>query len=93
METLLNSYQILSHQFYFILHLWYDYVMTHKEWIESITIFAFYAENGGDSHLEVYAEHDEIFLGPNPEIVSPKHLKRLDELGWLESDGCFQRFA
>lgn len=67
--------------------------MTHKEWIESINIFASYADGGTDSSFEISAEHDELYAGPDPETVSEEDKKRLDELGWFESDGCFQRFV
>lgn len=52
------------------------------EWIESFEIFKKYEATGG---LEA-VEHDEVYAGPDPKVVSPEDLKRLDELGWHESE-------
>jgi hypothetical protein len=52
------------------------------EWIESFEIFKKYNATGG---LEA-AEHDEVFAGPNPNVVSSEDLVRLEQLGWNESE-------
>lgn len=49
---------------------------TWAEFAEAFTIFAKYEGNG------VQAEHDEIFAGPNPELVTAEDMKRLEKLGW-----------
>ena len=68
--------------------------MTYSEYIESITIFAKYSSAGLDSHADVYCEHDEMWMGPNSELVSDEDKARLEELGWtVESEGSFHRFA
>ena len=60
------------------------------EWIESFEIFKKYKDEEGLSA----ANHDEVFGGPNPEVVSTEDIKRLNELGWNESDySGFQAFV
>lgn len=60
------------------------------EWIESLEIFKKYDDTDGLSG----AEHDEVFGGPDPEVVSAEDLKRLEELGWYDSEyGGFQAFV
>lgn len=61
------------------------------EWIESFEIFKKYEANDGLAG----AEHDEVFAGPDPEVVSVEDTKRLEELGWNESEygGGFQAFV
>lgn len=59
---------------------------------EAFLIFAKYDHNvfGGIAS----AKHDEIYSGPDPEIVSDEDKERLKELGWNDyGDGCFHRFA
>ena len=63
-------------------------------WIESISIFARYAEREG-SYLPVYAEHEELFVCVAPEKVNENDRKRLEELGWQPgrgSESFFIRF-
>jgi hypothetical protein len=52
------------------------------EWIESFEIFKKYGDTDGLSA----AEHDEVYAGPDSNVVSSDDLKRLDELGWRESE-------
>lgn len=52
------------------------------EWIESFEIFKKYEATGG---LEA-AKHDEVFAGPNPNVISSEDLVRLEKLGWNESE-------
>lgn len=50
-----------------------------SEWIESFQIFEKYPCYGLDA-----AEHDEVYGGPKPEVVTPEDRKRLEELGWSD---------
>lgn len=56
-------------------------VRSSKQWIESFEIFEKYGYNEG-----LIAEHDEVWAGPNPEIVSQEDTARLVALGWEVSD-------
>jgi hypothetical protein len=68
--------------------------MTYAEWIEALTIFAKYAPEGLDAHPWPSCEHDEMWMGPNPEIVSDEDKARLEKLRWIASDtGNFHRFV
>jgi hypothetical protein len=60
------------------------------EWIESFEIFKKYEANDGLGA----AGHDEVFAGPDPELVSSEDRTRLEQLGWNESEyGGFQAFV
>lgn len=62
--------------------------------IEAISIFAKYDEP--DSYFAISAEHDEIWLGPDPEIVTPEDTARLEQLGFepdFDGNSCFHRFV
>jgi hypothetical protein len=64
---------------------------TYDQIIEGLTIFKKYKDNNAGSFA---AEHDEIFAGPSPEDVSEADKKKLEELGWHESDyECFSKFV
>lgn len=41
------------------------------------------------------AEHDEIFAGPDPEVVSAEHRAELESYGWRPADygGVFHKFV
>lgn len=39
------------------------------------------------------ADHDIIYLGGDPEKISPEDTKRLDVLGCHVQDGCWCRFV
>lgn len=68
--------------------------MKYAEWIESISIFAKYSPEGLDAIVWPYCEHDEMWMGPDPEIVSDEDKARLAELHWTASDtGNFHRFV
>jgi hypothetical protein len=68
--------------------------MTYAEWIESLTIFAKYAPEGIDSIAWPCCEHDEMWMGPNPDVVSAEDKARLAKLRWTSSDtGNFHRFV
>ena len=61
----------------------------YEEFSEAFTIFAKYDTDG-----YICAEHDEIFAGPNPEIVSEEDKKKLEELGWRPNDvDTFSKFV
>ena len=60
--------------------------LTFAEWIESLKIFAKYAPEGMEAMVNLHPEHDEIFMGPNPAVVSPEDNARLEELRWHPSD-------
>jgi hypothetical protein len=49
----------------------------------------------GNDRQGVSAEHDQIWAGPNPAIVSPEHRAELDTLGWHadEPHQTFYRFT
>jgi hypothetical protein len=62
------------------------------EWSESFTIFAKYSDGSND---HTAAEHDEVFSGPDPDVVSREDVARLEALGWRADAklGCFCRFV
>jgi len=49
-----------------------------SEWIESFQIF----EKYGCPEGLIAAEHDEVYAGPDPELIAPEDRARLEELGW-----------
>ena len=60
-------------------------------WAEAFTIFAKYAEGDIDG---VCAEHDEVYAGPSPSVVSDEDKRRLEALGWRENrNDCFSKFT
>lgn len=62
---------------------------TYSEWIEALEIFSKYEHVQGFS-----ADHDEVFAGPNPEVVSDDDSTKLIELGWYPSDyDCFRKYV
>lgn len=63
--------------------------MTYSNYIKAFEIFDKYENNG-----ELHAEHDEIYGGPSPALVSTEDLSELDALGWSDSgEGSFMRFT
>ncbi len=56
--------------------------------LKAFTIFAKY--NAEDN---VSAGHDEIWAGPDPEVVSAEDLAILESLGWYPHDECFRKFV
>lgn len=52
--------------------------MNYLQIIEAFTIFSKYSLR----HQEIAAEHNELFAGPESEIVSVEDRQRLEELGW-----------
>jgi hypothetical protein len=64
--------------------------VTARNLAEAFTIFAGYP--GAD---DVSAEHDVLFAGPDPAVVSAEHTARLEELGWFTNSefDCFSYFT
>lgn len=64
----------------------------YSELIEALTIFDKYYQEGSYGFL--HAEHDEIWAGPDPSIVSDEDKEHLKELGWNNyDDGSFHKFT
>jgi hypothetical protein len=64
----------------------------YEEIIQALTIFRKYFVEG--QYESIAAEHDEIYAGPNPEIVSEEDKAILKELGWNDyGTGSFHRFV
>jgi hypothetical protein len=62
---------------------------SYEGWAEAFTIFAKYLANA-----QVACEHDQIWAGPDADIVSEEDQKRLEDLLWYPSDeGGFTRFT
>lgn len=68
-----------------------SYQRSYAAWAEAFAIFHQYPEE----YAHVSAEHDVIYAGPNPEIVSEEHKLRLSDLHWQADTelGCFYRFV
>ena len=62
----------------------------YKAWAEAFSIFAKYDERG-----DVAAEHDEVFAGPDCNVMSDEDLVRLAALGWTPNTdvGGFSKFT
>lgn len=63
---------------------------TVKEVIEGLQILEKYGAG------EMSADHEVIYAGPDlSATISPEDLKRLDELGWFESEefDCWSMFV
>lgn len=57
----------------------------YGKFIDALEIFKRYET--AESYSFMAAEHDVIYSGPDPELVSEADLKRLYELGWNENRG------
>lgn len=60
--------------------------------IEALQIFAKYPDADG----WLSAEHDEVWFGPDPSIVSDVDKARLNELGWhpdFDGESTFHKFT
>ncbi len=63
----------------------------YRDLMEAFMIFAKYPN---EYHDISRAEHDEIWAGPDPEVVSTEDKLRLEELGWNDyGDGGFHHFV
>ena len=70
--------------------------MTLDEAEKAIEIWRKYevTEPGPDRTMFLYgAEHDEVFGGPNPTVVSAEDIAALDVLGWFPDEDCFRTFV
>jgi len=68
--------------------------LTHwAKWSEAFAIFAKYASE--EERQSTSTEHDIIYSGPSPSIVSEEDTKRLEELGWNTNEeyDCFYKFT
>jgi len=69
-----------------------DEKYTVEGWSRAFEIMGRYQKPGKMFH--VAPEHDELFAGPDPEIVTEEDKKALEELGWYPNDvGCFSRMT
>lgn len=61
-----------------------------KDLIEALQIFAKYTE----AYAPTFTSHDTLHVDVNPELVSEKEMKRLEELGFEidEEFDCFYSF-
>lgn len=63
--------------------------MSYQDFREVLEIFDKYENNG-----LIQPGHDVLYAGPDPDIVDPEDMERLEELGWYEhEEGCFMKFA
>lgn len=69
-----------------------EYMMTYDAMLESIQIFRKYA-SAGTEEFPLHPAHDQLYAGPNPEIVSDEDTARLEELGWLVEEDSFFIFT
>lgn len=62
----------------------------YMDWVAAFTIFAKYAPID-----EFGVEHDVIYAGPDPELVSDEDKATLEILGWSveEQYDCFYHFV
>lgn len=60
----------------------------NKEWIESYQIFDKY-----EGYQYTAAEHDEMWAGPQVDVVSEEDKKRLKALGWGTAEGILHTFV
>lgn len=65
----------------------------YADWAQAFAIFAKYKDLGHDSG-GVSAQHDVVYAGPDPAVVSPEDTEILTSLRWLPSDEapCWQKF-
>lgn len=62
----------------------------YQEWSVAFAIMAKYEDKYGN----ISAEHDVVYAGPSPEIVTQEDIDALEELGWHISDfDCFYSFV
>jgi len=54
---------------------------TWKDYAEEFAIFAKYSGTS-EGYDHVAGEHDELWAGPNPEVVSEEDAKLIKKLGW-----------
>lgn len=59
---------------------------TYRKIIQGLEILATLEPRGQDDY-GVDAEHDQIYAGPEAELVPEEMQKKLEDLGWFISDG------
>ena len=67
-----------------------------NNWANYAEAFSIFAKYGAeDSYCNVSAEHDELYAGPEPDIVTATDTQRLNELGWSpdKRTNCFRKFT
>lgn len=64
--------------------------MSYRPYIEAFEVFEKY-----DHYKGVHGEHDVLYAGPSPEVLSDEDLSKVIELGWLpdNENGCFYIFT
>lgn len=67
-------------------------MITYEGMLETMQIFLKYAGKINDP-LPLVAQHDQLFIGPDPIVVSEVDKARLKELGWFEEEGSFCLFT
>lgn len=67
-------------------------MITYENMIESILIFQKYATPDDDC-LPLSPMHDQLYAGPDPEIVSEEDKERLKSFGWFEDSDSFCIFT
>lgn len=65
---------------------------SYDGWSKAFAIFAKYHDG---KHGHVSAEHDEVFAGPNPDVVSDADKAELERYGWSvdEDVECFRHLT
>jgi len=60
-----------------------------KDWSKMAEAFSIFAKySNPETYDHVGSEHDELFAGPCPDVVSEPDKKRLEELGWDPKPDC-----
>lgn len=72
-----------------------DYTRLSGEYFQVAAGLAIFSKYGGSR--TVYAEHDILYAGPNPNevIISVEDMEFLDSIQWfpIEEDGCWGKFT
>lgn len=55
-----------------------EFEYTYAAWAEAFTIFAKYSSE----FYQISAEHDIVYAGPDPAVVSEEDKTRLEALNW-----------
>jgi hypothetical protein len=67
-------------------------MITYDGMIESLTIFRKYVTSGEEA-FPMNPMHDQLYAGPEPELVSAEDIARLQELGWFVEEESFCIFT
>jgi len=61
----------------------------YSDFYNAFLIFGKYSDSGF-----VYAEHDEVYAGPDASVVSDEDKQKLEELGWhVDENNVFYKFV